>query len=668
MSFGCNRTRPNGPLSALRRAMVYVGMGLAVSTFATATAVAAGRFLPPPPPPPEPITVSELPLPPTAPSTSVGACTTAINPNGTGCISADSGAIQSGSFLPGNHEILSMVTYAGAPAAPDPASIYSGTQIILIKTDGTSFSNGDAWKCLTCGVPAANQAGVTDIAEYPQSFQDGMHALAGTTILDCTPYNLADDQCTASQLHMYPIRWNVTADGSGDGGSIRELRIHPDNVHLGFNSIQYVNGALNEYPFFGRLVFNPSPTTGDPMVPRYDLINVTTLLPSNAYNQEVVTQVPNNPQQLMINHNAIDTGEFRGFSKDGTEAFYIGYPWESDNIDVFAVNLTTGAVRRMTNNPGYVDPVDASPDDQWVAMMETDPSTRMQFMSAMRGTPPINDMVTTGAVASVRNNGNRRFFEPILLDRYAERGNYQGQQINAGNQSPGGIDDPNWNGQADPRWSWDGTMIAYWQALVVSPACGGTNPLPCPVSTEPGGRATRIMLAKLTSRQPYNYVPPAPVSDAVPWGTPYVAGGALPTRFALPSGTYTLLSPRGGSATVQITNTAGQVSQVSVSYNNFIDWGIDWQGMPFNFALLNGQESVAGSSPNPVTTQVLWNSSIQQQALTIGTPQPLQNNSKLTSTNGFDLTINLLTNLFDATGTLDSTVNGVLYTQPGNGD
>ncbi|HTZ69085.1 MAG TPA: hypothetical protein VMB71_00395 [Acetobacteraceae bacterium] len=638
-----------------RRALNYAVRCFGVPMLMYGVGVSHASGSTPPPPPPEPVTVSELPLPPTAPSDDIGACSLSINPHDTGCVSASASAIFSGSFMPGNNEILSMVTYAGAPASPDPGAIYSGIQIVLIKTDGATFSNGDAWKCLTCGVPATNQVGVADISSYPQSFQDGMRALAGTTILDCTPYNLADDQCTPAQLHMYPIRWNVTADGSGNGGSIRELRIHPDNVHLGFNTFAVVGGAETEYGLFGRLVFNPSPTTGLPLAPRYDLVNVTTLLPSKARDQEVVTQVPGKPSQLMINHKAITVGEFRGFSKDGTEAFYIGYPWESDNIDVFAVNLTSGAVRRPTNNPGYTDPVDSSPDDKWLVMMETYPSTRMQFMSAMRGVPPLNDMVTPAAVSSVRNNGQRRFFQPIMVDRYGERGNYQGQQLNAGDQCPGCINDPNWNGMADPRWSWDGTRVVYWQALAVPPACGGANPLPCEASTEPGGRATRIMMAQLTSRGPVTYVQPTPVSDTVQWGTSYYPGGTMPLHAFLHGGSYTLPGQAWGSATVKIRENAArtQVERVHVDYNDFSDDGLNW---------LTGSESVVGTAPNAYTSELLWRSHIKQNGVGYNFT-----NRKDTSAGGFELIINLIDPLFEATGALTSKVDHILFAQPQNG-
>ena len=62
--------------------------------------------------------------------------------------------------------------FAKAPAAPDPASIYSGRQLILVKTDGTTFPNGDAWKCVTCGVPAANRVGANLNFDYPEAFRD----------------------------------------------------------------------------------------------------------------------------------------------------------------------------------------------------------------------------------------------------------------------------------------------------------------------------------------------------------------------------------------------------------------------------------------------------------------------------------------------------------------
>ena len=227
----------------------------------------------PPPPKPEPVKVTELPLPPTAPSDDPGSCSRSVNPHRTGCIEGGPEALQSGGYLPDGHAVSASIKFAGAPAAPDRASIYTGTQLIIVKTDGKKFPNGDAWKCITCGVPPANAMGTTAALDYPQPFRDSKRILAGTNIIDCAPFRLVDRRCTPAKTHVYPIRWNVTPDGSGRTGNMRELRLHPDNVHLGWNHILF-EPILAQEAYIGRLKFNPSPTTGTPLAPRYELTNV----------------------------------------------------------------------------------------------------------------------------------------------------------------------------------------------------------------------------------------------------------------------------------------------------------------------------------------------------------------------------------------------------------
>jgi hypothetical protein len=57
---------------------------------------------------------------------------------------------------------------------------------------------------------------------------------------------------------------------------MRELRLHPDDVHIGWSHI-ILSPQLAEPTFICRLQFNESPTTGNPLVPRYDLVNVWAL-------------------------------------------------------------------------------------------------------------------------------------------------------------------------------------------------------------------------------------------------------------------------------------------------------------------------------------------------------------------------------------------------------
>lgn len=129
--------------------------------------------------------------------------------------------------------------YTRAPAAPDPASIYNDVQLVMIKVDGTRFANEDPSKCITCGVPAANQVGRNASMDYPQAFHDGSRVLVGINIVDCGSSKIAYDQCIPETTFIYPIRWDNTADGLGAGGSIRELRVHHHDLHLGFSSVAY---------------------------------------------------------------------------------------------------------------------------------------------------------------------------------------------------------------------------------------------------------------------------------------------------------------------------------------------------------------------------------------------------------------------------------------------
>ena len=121
-----------------------------------------------------------------------------------------------------------------------------------------------------------------------------------------------------------------------------------------------------------------------------------------------------------------------------------------------------------------------------------------------------------------------------------------------------------------------------------------------------------MMIAHFTSRKPTPARRVAPISDVVPWGTPYVAGSPIPTRSFPPTGTYTLRGKSSGSAKVQITDNATHtgVMTVAVRYTNYSDDGA---------YILNGTESVTGATPDPLTTELDWMSDLVQTGYEKGT-------------------------------------------------
>lgn len=597
------------------------------------------------PPSPEAISLTKVPLPPGTLNTSVGGCTADLNPRRTGCIALD--GTSAGDFLADGIHVVASVNFVGAPTAPDPASIYTGLQLILLKIDGTTFSNGDSWKCITCGVTATDKVGSTALTPYPQAFHDGVRLLAGTNVVDCGGNQLVSDSCTPDKVHIYPVRWSNTANdsGAGAGGSIRELRLHPDQVHLLFNSFVPSRGSLGEIGLIARLKFNETGTNGSN--PRYDLTNVNLLL-----NPNLPQPISTWGNELVINSSSLQVGELRGFTGSGKEVVYVGYPVESCNLDLFAADLTTGAVRRLTAHPEYADPIAVSPDDKWQVVLDTRGTNRQMFLAGLRTVPPITDLVSVSASSSTRNNGNRRFFEPWLIDHDGDRGLYFGQKISeVGDGSPGSFNDPNWNALADPRWSPDGTRIVYYQTLAVSPACGGTNPLPCENSTEPYGSLDRVIVAHLASRTPLSITPVEELPDVIPWAVPYAPGMIIPERPLPAAGEYTLFGANEGYANVTIgydsTNTF--IQTVNATYHNFSNDGIN---------VLVGYESVSVTPKNATNSLYDWYSDLTSSGVATG--------SKKTTPGGFHLTIDVLTNIFEATGNLTTTINGVSFYQPLN--
>ncbi|KAH7109311.1 hypothetical protein B0J11DRAFT_512969 [Dendryphion nanum] len=605
-----------------------------------AVTVAATKKIPDPPNP-EFFEITQLTLPPAINDTAVGACNAAINPRRTGCIYyQEDYDFQSGDFTPDGKHVVVSVNFTGAPASPDPASIYSGAQVILITADGTNFPNGDAWKCMSCAVPAEHKQSLDPVIDYPHVYRGGTKILWGHNVLDCNGQQLAAASCTPAKTNIYPIFWPVSTNATARGGSPREMRLHPDDTHILWSSLS----ANGQSTYTGKMQFNSKPTTGSLRVPRYDLVNVNLLTKPDS--EPALYAVGN---ELKINPNPFTLGELRGWSGNGDEILYLGTNVEANNVDLYGMHVITGVRRRITSHPDYVDPVVSSPDNKDYLIMDTRGSDRQMWMSGMRGIPPVMDLVVTLLAVSTRNNGPRRFFQPILLDYYGDRSDvgYYGQRVNAaGDLSSGSINDPNWNGRADGGFSLDSTKIVYWQALVTAPSCGGVNPLPCPVSTAQGGANYRVMVAKRLSKAPTKPAPVFKIPDVIPWAMLFPPGSSLPVEKSLAPGHYTLYGQAHGSADVVYDQAS-----VAVKYSNYSDDFLH---------ILDGYENATSTvkPPNFFLVTINWFSDIIQTGKVFGT--------KKTSPGGFHAQIDAMINIFSANGSLTTTLDGAVHLQPLN--
>ncbi len=620
----------------------------------------------------ESVMIRALPLPPTAPSSAPGSCDLTVNKNGTGCLNPSRAGIDGArTFSPDGNHVYVSVRFAGAPPAPDPASIFSGGQLILVKTDGNTFPNGDGWRCVTCGVPEGNKVGINnpDDNTYPEAFQDGQRVKMGNNILDCAPYKIADPSCTPQNTHIYPIISPFPSFPAG--GIMRELRLHPDDEHLGWNQLFFSLDftAATEFGVFGRLEFNPSPTSGPP---GYELKNISWMLSTELGGSGRFFSV-GKPGELIFEPPTGVIGEFRGFTPDGKNTLGIGTQ-DSFNYDIFATSLKTGKSKRLSRDPAYTDPATVSPDGKSMVIMDgrvtadtgypgANPAGtdgRMYFASAGIGVPPLIDLAISEAVGALYTNVNGSrgsFFQPYLINLQTpihkhDPDIHDGQQLNAGGNpdaGSGSISDPLWLGGADPAWSPDGTAVVYYQRW----GCNESPSTPCPADTgAPGNRRSRLMIAELTDRKPANPTQqPKPVDDQVGWGIPYEAGDPLPPiREIVPAGTYTLTGQKGSAEVVVTTGPSRfnpgelEVVSVEVTYDNYSADGVNF---------VDGSEAgIRGSNPTTLT----WHSDL--------TFSGLHNGTRKTGPEGFTVTPTFLGGPAFFTGTLTTTLDGVTFTSP----
>jgi hypothetical protein len=380
------------------------------------------------------------------------------------------------------------------------------TQIASVAPDGSGF------RCLTC--PIASAPG--PILTKPIPFSDGTRVMV--RVGNQTPVSAADHavlECAPSVLDcqtptLVPIEPpsatdpNVTQDQ-------RELRPAPDGEHVGFTQVrEAVDGEPTAVAIAGRLVRGAD---------RYvveDARVVSTL-------GELKQFAPDEPAAAIV----------AAFSQS---------PFGAANPDAVRVDLRNGTVTRVTSHPDYDEPVELSPDGGWFLVGSGRGGAF--FFSVFSQVPrpglvnPGLEVLTSFLFLTQRDP----LLEPWLVDRFGERGDYIGQQLNPGSRAQG------WDGRMIMNWHPDGTRIVFWE--------GATTAAAVPDS--------RLVVATLSSRTPV-MSPIAPAFPSLSWAPPLA--GYVPPAVAPAS--------RAGlvSGTAQVTYSAATPRRLVVTYTNFSDDG-----------------------------------------------------------------------------------------------
>lgn len=157
------------------------------------------------------------------------------------------------------------------------------------------------------------------------------------------------------ETFLYPIRWNTTPDGSGPGGNRREVRVHPDDVHLGWSSLPR-GTKLDQFIYDGRLEFNPepTPTTGEPAVPRYDIESVSLMYDSE--HEGAVWPDPEDPDVLEVSPLAREIGEFCRCCPEGPQPGNLcDQEWSARADPHWSPDSTSIVYRELSHGVGAAD-------------------------------------------------------------------------------------------------------------------------------------------------------------------------------------------------------------------------------------------------------------------------------------------------------------------------
>lgn len=410
-----------------------------------------------------------------------------------------------------------------------------GNQLGRIRPDGTDF------QCLTCATGL-----ITGNLRVAQRFRDGQRLLvAGNNnpnpkwnVLECTP-SVLDCQSAV----MLPIKLPPNPDPTTGILQYRVPHVTFDDQWFIWSEVR-LRGPGGNVSAMGRLVRQ---------VDHYDLADARVIAPPL---QSVVLGTDADLWRNFTQPFEAKESSMRG----GLDWVVAGTP-EAGHYDDIAIDLTSGAVRRMTSHPDHNEGIHFTADEEWATVSSARTTNRVEFLGLLPR-PPYVDWIAFSlhfvAIAGAPSDGlspggnpNERdcYLDPWMLDRWFERGDYIGQQLAApvdGWQSAaGGVD-----------WSPDGTRLVLTEL-----GWRRTNATPLP---------GRLRLLTLTNRDP---IPPAAVVPTV--ATPDPTWAVRYEDWIVPNTFGVTIIPGKVSGTATITNDFASTltGSARVEYANYSDDG-----------------------------------------------------------------------------------------------
>jgi hypothetical protein len=253
-----------------------------------------------------------------------------------------------------------------------------------------------------------------------------------------------------------------------------------------------------------------------------------------------------------------------GTLRGGRDWTLAGTP-AAGQYDVSALDLETGALRRMTHHPDHDEGIRFTRDEQWAVLHSARTDGRVEFLGLLPR-PAYIDWIAFSvhfvAIAGAPGDGlapggdpDERdcYVDPWLVDRWFERGSYLGQRLSVPADGWVSIE-----GNAGGfGWSPDGTKIA----LIDRRWRGAPEP-----------RETRLRVASLPSRAP---IDPADVVPIVPTPEPVWAVRYEEWRVPDTAGVTVIPGKVSGSATIRNAMPSSLQGEIEVVFDDYSDDGRD---------------------------------------------------------------------------------------------